>query len=124
MDRREIKKLGEAVKKYRYALAAILLGSALLLLPAHSARQEIPSAPETERGVEREIETTLAAFDGAGRLRLTLTVAPGTERWEGAVVVCEGADNASVRLALTQALRSLTGLSADRITIVKGSPED
>lgn len=37
----------------------------------------------------------------------------------GAAVVCEGADRASVRLAITEAVASLTGLGHDRITVIK-----
>lgn len=37
----------------------------------------------------------------------------------GALIVCEGADQASVRLALVEAVSSLTGLSSDQITVVK-----
>lgn len=37
----------------------------------------------------------------------------------GAVVVCDGADDASVCLAVTEAVSVLTGLSSDRITIAK-----
>lgn len=37
----------------------------------------------------------------------------------GAVVVCEGADSADVRLQLVSAVSNLTGLGADRITVVK-----
>ena len=37
----------------------------------------------------------------------------------GAVVVCQGADNPSVRLAVTEAVSRLTGLGADRITVLK-----
>lgn len=40
----------------------------------------------------------------------------------GALIVCEGGGNAAVRLSLTQAVASLTGLTADRITVVKGKP--
>ncbi len=40
-------------------------------------------------------------------------------KYQGAVVVCQGADNATVRLAISDAVSSLTGLGADRITIVK-----
>ena len=39
--------------------------------------------------------------------------------YQGAVVVCEGAGDAAVRLALTEAVSALTGLSADRISIVQ-----
>ena len=37
----------------------------------------------------------------------------------GAIVVCQGADRASVKLKLIQAVSSLTGLSSDHITVVK-----
>ena len=37
----------------------------------------------------------------------------------GAVVVCDGADNATVRLAITQAVAKITGLGADAICVLK-----
>lgn len=37
----------------------------------------------------------------------------------GAVVVCDGADKASVRLAITQAVAKITGLGADAICVLK-----
>lgn len=41
--------------------------------------------------------------------------------YRGAVIVCEGANDAAVRLALTEAVCALTGLSSDRVSIVKWS---
>lgn len=37
----------------------------------------------------------------------------------GAVIVCEGGDNSKVKLELTQAMKSLTGISADNIVVAK-----
>lgn len=37
----------------------------------------------------------------------------------GAVVVCQGADNPSVKLAVVEAVKCVTGLGADQITVVK-----
>ena len=37
----------------------------------------------------------------------------------GAVIVCQGADSASVRLAIVEAVGSVTGLSTDKITVLK-----
>ncbi len=110
--------------KYRYAVAAALLGALLLLLPTGSGRRAdaVPAGTENRPGLQEEMEATLAAFDGVGRLRLTLSVRPGTEQWAGAVVVCEGAGSAAVRLQLTQAVSALTGLPSDRIAVVKGRP--
>lgn len=39
--------------------------------------------------------------------------------YRGALVVCQGGDRADVQLAVTQAVTALTGLSSDRITVVK-----
>lgn len=37
----------------------------------------------------------------------------------GAVVVCQGADSASVRLAIVEAVSNATGLGADKISVLK-----
>lgn len=37
----------------------------------------------------------------------------------GAIVVCEGAEDPAVRLAITQAVSKVTGLGADRISVLK-----
>lgn len=39
--------------------------------------------------------------------------------WQGAVILCQGADIAGVRLALVEAVKSATGLSSDRIAVLK-----
>ena len=39
--------------------------------------------------------------------------------YRGAVVVCQGADRAGVRLAVVDAVKSVTGLSSDCITVLK-----
>ncbi|MCL2562719.1 MAG: stage III sporulation protein AG [Oscillospiraceae bacterium] len=67
--------------------------------------------------------------DQSGR-RATVTIATGSgtqsevtllyryPEFQGALVVSQGADNASVRLQLTQAVAALTGLGTDRITVM------
>ncbi len=39
--------------------------------------------------------------------------------YQGALVVCQGADSPSVRLAIVEAVMSVTGLTSDRITVLK-----
>lgn len=39
--------------------------------------------------------------------------------YRGAVIVCQGADRASVRLSIVEAVSSITGLGADRIAVLK-----
>ena len=38
---------------------------------------------------------------------------------QGAVVVCQGAGSSAVRLAVTEAVAALTGLSTEKITVVQ-----
>lgn len=40
-------------------------------------------------------------------------------KYQGAVIVCKGADDPRVRLAIVSAVSSLTGLKSDKITIVR-----
>lgn len=110
--------------KYKYVIAVVLLGTLLMLLPAGGGRTAGSAVPEeeTRSDVQSEMEATLAAFDGVGRLRLMLTADPDSARWVGAAIVCEGAGSAAVRLELTRAVSALTGLPSDRIAVVKGRP--
>lgn len=39
--------------------------------------------------------------------------------FRGAVVLCDGADNTQVRLAITEAVSALCGIGADKITVLK-----
>lgn len=39
--------------------------------------------------------------------------------YRGAIIVCSGADSAAVRLAVVEAVSSVTGLGSDRITVLK-----
>ncbi len=42
-----------------------------------------------------------------------------SETYKGAIVVCEGADSASVRLAVIDAVAKITGLNSNQITVMK-----
>lgn len=41
------------------------------------------------------------------------------QKYRGAVVVCQGADSAAVRLSVIEAVAKVTGLGTDRITVLK-----
>lgn len=68
--------------------------------------------------VSRRSETvTLNRGSGSGEdVYVTNQIYP---IYQGALVVCQGADQAAVRLAVTEAVAALTGLSSDKITVVK-----
>ena len=62
-------------------------------------------------------ETVL--ISGTGREETGLIRKVKAPTYLGAVVVCQGADNAAVRLAVVEAVRSATGLTTDRISVLK-----
>ncbi len=158
-------------KKYRYALLIAAVGVLLMLIPgrqsaasqqaAGSSRGEEPFSLDR---TEEKMESILSQIEGAGKLKIMLTLASasqlqlaadadrsmtasadgssrirqeivkvntgsGTQEvivvgevcpvYQGALVVCQGADDSSVRLAITEAVSALTGLGSDRISIVK-----
>ena len=60
---------------------------------------------------------TVVVEDGQGQTPIVKQTWYPTYR--GALVVCQGGDQAAVRLAVTEAVTALTGLSADRVTVAK-----
>ena len=71
------------------------------------------SAPED---YSRRTETVLVDGSDGDETVVTRTLYP---TYRGALVVCQGGDRAEVRLAVTEAVSALTGLTADRITVAK-----
>ena len=97
---------------------------------------------------EARLSQALSKIHGAGEVTVVLTVANGprqilaenvdrdgsqgeekTEtvtvqeiypRYQGALLVCAGGDDPTVRLQLTEAMSALTGLGADKISISQG----
>ena len=59
---------------------------------------------------------TIRLEDGSEALVMQKRLYP---EYKGAVVVCDGADNAGIRLKVINAVSALTGLSSDRITVMK-----
>ncbi len=70
---------------------------------------------DADGGTEEEVEAVLAG-SGGGEPVAVKTIYP---RCRGALVVCDGADSAQVRLAIKEAVACLTGLGTDRISVVK-----
>ena len=71
------------------------------------------AAPED---YSRSTQTVLVDSGSGDAPVVTRTVYP---TYRGALVVCQGGDRAEVKLAVTEAVAALTGLSADRITVAK-----
>ena len=96
-------------------------GEVTVTLTVKSGMEQVLASDRTtsvsERGSSVEEETVLINT-GSGQETVLLTQRYPT--FQGALVVCEGGDDAGIRLLLTQAVSALTGLGADRITVCKG----
>ena len=106
--------------------------------PTYRPTWEAEELSETETTIERyptgsEARLTLAEDsqkDQDRTQRETVTLNRGSSQevvvtnryypvYQGAVVVCQGADSSAVRLAITETVQALTGLPSDRIQVAK-----
>ena len=74
------------------------------------------TSEQTEYVSDADETVILSAGSGKQSALIRLTRYP---EYLGAVVVCEGGDNASVRLNVIQAVTRFTGLRADSVTVLK-----
>lgn len=156
-------RLTRLLRVYKYPLAVLAVGLALMLLPGRE--EAVTQAPaetaEVRQDLAETLEQILSQIEGAGQVRVLLTerVGPAVEyqtdsesdeasdsssrsdttvivenadrveaglpvrtigpEYQGAVVVCQGADDPRVRLAVVEAVRCVTGLGADEISVQK-----
>ena len=96
--------------KFKYPLIVLVVGVLLMLLP--TGKTHSPSASKNASDEEARMEYVLSSVSGAGEVRSLLSES-------GAVIVCSGADDARVRLEITNAVCAYTGLTSDRVTILK-----
>ena len=68
---------------------------------------------------EDDIEESTVIISGTEKDQMGLVKQTLAPKYLGAVILCQGADNASVRLAIVEAVSSATGLSTDKITVLK-----
>lgn len=161
-----LKKMLELIKKYRYAVLILIIGLVMMAVP--STKDDTPKndpatteSSTSEPTLEEKLADILSQVDGAGEVRVILTVAAGEETvyqtnddisatsdssstnsdtvtvtdadrnqnglirqinpavYQGAIIVCKGAGDPSVHLAIVDAVSKLTGLGANRISVLK-----
>ena len=71
----------------------------------------------SESGSSIRKETVIITDSDRNQQALVVQVLP--PNYMGAVIVCQGAEDASVRLAVVEAVSKATGLGADKITVLK-----
>lgn len=160
MDFVAIKEKGTAfLKKYKYIALILIVGIILMLLPSgETGKQPTVQTKQSDvseiNDVSDRLSELLAMVDGAGSVRVMLTVSQGQQTvyqtdtqgdtswqtviitdsarneaglikqvnapvYQGAVVLCQGADDPQVRLAITEAISKATGLGANQIAVLK-----
>ena len=92
-------------------------GTVQVLLTEESGRLTLYQT-DVQSDESRRTEDTVLVEDSArtetGLVRQTLE-----PKYRGAVVLCDGADISTVRLAIVEAVSCVTGLGADRICVLK-----
>ncbi len=92
-------------------------GEVRILLTMEAGR-EVRFQTDLDSDADSRREDTVLV-EGADREETGLVRQTLEPRYRGAVVVCQGADNAAVRLAIVEAVSCVTGLGADRISVLK-----
>lgn len=90
-------------------------GKVRLLLTLAAGEKTIYQTDQS--GQDRDLDTVIVT--DADRAQQGLVQQKLSQEYRGAVVVCQGADDPSVRLAIVEAVSNATGLSTDRISVLK-----
>ena len=101
--------LSSRLKKYKSVVLTLAGG------PRQVLAQDVDQA--TERGQERRETVVVSRGSGGQEAVAVQEVSP---EYQGALLVCPGGGDPTVRLQLTQAVAALTGLGADKISISEG----
>ncbi len=65
----------------------------------------------------RSVDTIILTDSDRNEIGLIKQINPA--QYLGAVIICQGADNPSVKLSITNAVSKITGLGADKIVVLK-----
>lgn len=100
------------------------VGKTKVLLTVKSSQENVYAYDTDSKITQKEDELTQSQKSqlilmGSGSSEAPVVAKTQMPEFLGAVVVCEGADSAKVCLQLTEAVRSLTGITADNIVISK-----
>ena len=97
-----MKKLG----RIKYPILMLCVGLMLLMIPGKTGREAAAAEPD------QLLQQMLACSEGVGQVRVITSE-------NGAVVVCQGAENAKTRLDIIRAVNAYTGFPSDKITVLK-----
>ena len=93
------------------------VGRVQVLLTEARGMQTIYVMDESVSGDSRKTSAVILSNDNRTQAGLIKQVIPPV--YQGAVIVCQGGDNPSVKLSVVEAVCDATGLTADRVTVLK-----
>lgn len=79
--------------------------------------QENTDTSTSEQSQTVQKDTVLVTNSSRDQIGLISQIDPPT--YQGAIILCQGADQSTVRLAITEAVANATGLGYNRITVLK-----
>ena len=92
----------------------------VLLTESDSAQTIYQTDEDRSQSADSEnirVQTVIVTNSGREEVGLIRSVTPPV--YLGAIIVCQGGDNPSVKLAVVQAVSNVTGIPSDRITVLK-----
>lgn len=92
-------------------------GKVRVLLTEAKGQQTVYEMNVEQRAEETRRQTVLIQRSDRGETGLVRQINPPV--YQGALVLCQGAASARVRLLMIQAVSSVTGLGADKVTVLK-----
>lgn len=93
------------------------VGNVELMLSISAGEKTIYQTDENNSNGTIRTETVIITDSSRNQQALVTQVQPITYR--GAIIVCQGADNQQIKLAIVEAVSRLTGLGADCISVLK-----
>ena len=99
-----MKRFLDTVERFKFPILILALGIVLMLIPS--------GTKNTDRNSCCELGDALSLTQGVGEAYVLISE-------NGVVVVCDGAQDAKIRMEITEAVKAYTGFGADRITILK-----
>ena len=105
------------VSQNKYLLLVLVLGVILVLLPGRARSSGDDGVPTD---AERRLCHAIESLEGTGAANVLLAEEKGRNGgYTGAVILCQGADSATVRLQIVEAVSVYTGLSSNKIMVLK-----
>lgn len=121
-DAKPADEAGQSAEDTQQALRTLLaqvegVGRVELLLRLDGSDETFYQTDVRVSGETREETTVFSSSQSAQKTPVVTRTQHAS--YLGAVVVCDGADSASVRLRVIQAVSALTGLGSDKISVIK-----